>query len=176
MYTPRDLNYEPLYAVATFLSPLQCNDLSEPEKKIARDYLKAEVQKLEDYMGEEAIETNDKIGGVEDHEKVYIPGAGHLGKLNNRNLRRLNQEADFDTRYIMLCYQVSVLLYFHQITDLGKTWKGTRRTLLRLWPSCRPAGRSRSLVTRSSAGSWSAASALQNLPTLPVTPNSTSTE
>ena len=48
MYTPRDLNYEPLYAVATFLSPLQCNDLSEPEKKIARDYLKAEVQSLGD--------------------------------------------------------------------------------------------------------------------------------
>ena len=41
---------------------LQSNDLSEPEK-ITRDYLKAEVQKLEDYMGEEAIETNDKIGG-----------------------------------------------------------------------------------------------------------------
>ena len=56
------------------------------------------MQKLEDYMGEEAIETNDKIGGVEDHEEVYIPGAGHLGKLNNRDLRRLNQEADFDTR------------------------------------------------------------------------------
>ena len=50
-----------MYAVATFLSPLQSNDLSEPEKKIARDHLKAEVQKLEDYMGEEAIETNDKI-------------------------------------------------------------------------------------------------------------------
>ena len=91
-----------MYAVATFLSPLQSNDLSEPEKKIARDHLKAEVQKLEDYMGEEAIKTNDKIGGVEDHKEVYIPGAGHLGKLNNRDLRRLNQEADFDTRYIML--------------------------------------------------------------------------
>ena len=114
---------QPLYAVATFLSPLQSNDLSEPEKKIARDHLKAEVQKLEDYMGEEAIETNDKIGGVEDHEEVYIPGAGHLGKLNNRDFRRLNQEADFDTRYIMLCYQVSVLLYFYQITDLGRPGK-----------------------------------------------------
>ena len=83
MYMPRDLNYEPLYAVATFLSPLQSNDLSEPEKKIARDYLKAEVQKLEDYMGEEAIATNDNIGGVivEDHEEVYILGASRLGKL-----------------------------------------------------------------------------------------------
>ena len=87
MYTPRDLNYEPLYAVATFLSPLQCNDLSEPEKKIARDYLKGEVRKLGDYMGEKAIETNDNIGVVEDHEEVYIPGAGRLGKLNNHDLR-----------------------------------------------------------------------------------------
>ena len=52
-----------------------------------RDYFKAEVQKLEDYMGEGAMDT---IGGVEDHEEVYIPGAGHLGKLNNRDLRRLN--------------------------------------------------------------------------------------
>ena len=71
MYTPRDLNYEPLYAVATFLSPLQCNDLSEPEKKIARDYLKGEVRKLGDYMGEKAIETNDNIRGVdvEDHAR-----------------------------------------------------------------------------------------------------------
>ena len=87
-----------MYAVATFLSPLQSNDLSEPEKKIARDHLKAEVQKLEDYMGEEAIETNDKIGGVEDHEEVYIHGADNPRMLNNRDLRRLNQEADFDTR------------------------------------------------------------------------------
>ena len=90
MYTPRDLNYEPLYAVATFLSPLQSNDLTEPEKKIARDYLKSEVQKLEDYMGEEAMQTNDNIRGVEDHKEVYTPGAGRLGKLNHRDLRRLN--------------------------------------------------------------------------------------
>ena len=74
-----------MYAVATFLSPLQSNDLSEPEKKIARDHLKAEVQKLEDYMGEGAMDTNENIGGVEDHKKVYIPGAGCLGKLNNRD-------------------------------------------------------------------------------------------
>ena len=39
---------------------------------------------------------------VEDHEEVYIPGASHLGKLNHCDLRRLNHEADFDTRYIML--------------------------------------------------------------------------
>ena len=48
------------------------------------------MQKLEDYMGEEAMQTNDNIRGVEDHEDVYIPGAGRLGKLNHRDLRRLN--------------------------------------------------------------------------------------
>ena len=36
-----------------------------------RDYFKAEVQKLEDYMGEGAMDTNENIGGVEDHEEVY---------------------------------------------------------------------------------------------------------
>ena len=61
------------------------------------------MQKLEDSMGEEAIETDDNIGGVdvEDYEEVYIPGANRLGKLNLCDLRRLNQDADFDTRYIM---------------------------------------------------------------------------
>ena len=110
-----------MYAVATFLSPLQSNDLSEPEKKIARDHLKAEVQKLEDYMGEEAIKTNDKIGGVEDHEEVYIPGAGHLGKLNNRDLRRLKQEADFDTRYIMISNFSFTILSVESIYRFGRT-------------------------------------------------------
>ena len=33
--------------MATFLAPLQSNLLSEPEKKIAREYLKTEVEKLE---------------------------------------------------------------------------------------------------------------------------------
>ena len=42
MYTPRDPDYEPLYASTTFLSPLQSNDLSEAEKKMAREYLKEE--------------------------------------------------------------------------------------------------------------------------------------
>ena len=62
-----------------------------------RDYFKAEVQTLEDYMGEGAMDTNENIGGVEDYEEVYIPGARCLGKLNNCDLRRLKQEADFDT-------------------------------------------------------------------------------
>ena len=43
------------------------------------------MQKLEDYMGEEAMQTNDNIRGVEDHKEVYIPGAGRLGKLNHRD-------------------------------------------------------------------------------------------
>ena len=48
------------------------------------------MQKLKDYMGEEAMLTNDNIRGVEDHKEVYTPGAGRLGKLNHRDLRRLN--------------------------------------------------------------------------------------
>ena len=88
MYMPRDLNYEPLYAVATFLSPLQSNDLSEPEKKIASDYLKRCRSSRTTWVM--AMQTNDNIRGVEDHEEVFIPGAGCLGKLNHCDLRRLN--------------------------------------------------------------------------------------
>ena len=72
-------------------------------------------------MGEEAIKTNVKIGGVEDHEEVYIPGAGHLGKLNNRDLRRLNQEADFDTRYIMISNFSFTILSVESIYRFGRT-------------------------------------------------------
>ena len=65
-------------------------------------------------------QTNDKIGGVEEHEEVYIPGAGRLGKLNNRDLRRLNQEADFDTRYIMLSNFSFTILSFESIYRFAK--------------------------------------------------------
>ena len=86
-----------------------------------RDYFKAEVQKLEDYMGEGAMDTNENIGGVEDHEEVYIPGAGCLGKLNNRDLRRLKQEADFDTRYIMISNFSFTILSVESIYRFGRT-------------------------------------------------------
>ena len=49
MYNTKDPHYEPLYAAATFLAPLQSNDLTETEKKLAREYLKEETKKLEDY-------------------------------------------------------------------------------------------------------------------------------
>ena len=78
------------------------------------------MQNLEDYMGEEAMQTNDNIRGVEVHEEVYILGAGHLGKLNNCALRRLNQEADFDTRYIMLSNYSFTILSFESIYRFGK--------------------------------------------------------
>ena len=71
-------------------------------------------------MGEEAMQTNDNIRGVEDHEEVYIPGASRLGRLNNRDLRRLNQEADFDTRYIMLSNFSFTILSFESIYRFGK--------------------------------------------------------
>ena len=56
------------------------------------------MQKLEDYMCKEAIETNENIMGDEDHDEVYIPGAGRLWKLNHGDLRKFNQEANSDTR------------------------------------------------------------------------------
>ena len=71
-------------------------------------------------MGEEATRTNDNIRGVDVDEEVYIPGAGRLGKLNNRDLRRLNQEADFDTRYIMLSKLSFTILSFESIYRFGK--------------------------------------------------------
>ena len=74
-------------------------------------------------------------------------------KLNNRDL------GDWNRKLTLILgtswYPISVLLYFqlNQFTDMGEPWTRTRMTLSRLWPSCRPAGRSRSLVTCSSTGS-----------------------
>ena len=96
--------------MATFLAPLQSNLLSESEKKIAREYLKEEVKKLEENDVVAAMENNNTQGGEggEDHEDedteeegagVYIPGAGLLAKLNTRDLRRFDNDAEFDTRF-----------------------------------------------------------------------------
>ena len=102
MYNTKDPHYEPLYAAATFLAPLQSNDLTETEKKLAREYLKEETKKLEDY--DVAVEVDGDTPGAEEkqEEAVYIPGAGRLSKLNNRDLRRLNKEGEFDTRFVSL--------------------------------------------------------------------------
>ena len=104
MYTTKEKKYEPLYAVTTFLAPLQQNDLSEAEKKIAREYLKTEVEKLEEFdiTTDSTMENNNCEGKKDQENDVYIPGAGRLGRLNNRDLRRLNKEAEFDTRYASL--------------------------------------------------------------------------
>ena len=102
MYNTKDPHHKPLYAAATFLSPLQSNDLTEIEKKLAREYLKEETKKLEDY--DQAVEFNGDTPGAEEkqEEAVYIPGAGRLSKLNNRDLWRLNKEGEFDTRFVAL--------------------------------------------------------------------------
>ena len=92
--------------MATFLAPLQSNLLSEPEKKIAREYLKSEVEKLEENnevitSGNNNTQSNE--GGEDDAEEeeagVYIPGAGLLAKLNARDLRRIDKETEFDKRF-----------------------------------------------------------------------------
>ena len=102
IYNPRNVNYEKLYAVATFLAPLQSNLLSEPEKKIAREYLKTEVKKLEenDVAARENYNTQGDEGG-EDQEDTdqEDAGASLLAKLNTRDLRRLVNDAEFDTRF-----------------------------------------------------------------------------
>ena len=87
-----------LYAAAA----LQSNDLTEIGKKLAREYLKQETKKLKDY--DPAVEVNGDIPGAEEkqEEAVYIPGAGRLSKHNNRDLRRLDKEGEFDTRFVAL--------------------------------------------------------------------------
>ena len=112
IYTPKQKNYEELYTVATFLSPLHSNLLTEAEKKSAREYLKAEVKKLEDNEEVAARETeenqredeeDDDSDDEEDDSGVYIPGAGLLDNLNTRDLRRLGQENEFDKRCGCYC-------------------------------------------------------------------------
>ena len=115
IYMPKHENYEELYTVATFLSPLHSNLLTEAEKKSAREYLKAEVKKLEDNEEVAARETeenqredeeDDDSDDEEDNSGVYIPGAGLLDNLNTRDLRRLGQENEFDKRCGCGCYCV----------------------------------------------------------------------
>ena len=87
--------------MATFLAPLQSNLLSEPEKKIT------EVKKLEenDVAARENNNTRGDEGGEDQEDtdqedaEAYIPGASLLAKLNTRGLRRLDNDAEFDTRF-----------------------------------------------------------------------------
>ena len=93
--------------MATFLAPLQSNLLSEPEKKIAREYFKTEVKKLEenDVATRENNNTQGDEGGEDQEDtdqedaEANIPGATLLAKLNTRDLQRLDNDAEFDTRF-----------------------------------------------------------------------------
>ena len=78
MYNTKDPHYEPLYAAATFLAPLQSNDLTETEKKLAREYLKEETKKLEDYNQAVEVDGDTPAAAEKQEEAVYIPGAGSL--------------------------------------------------------------------------------------------------
>lgn len=126
MYKTTDPKYEILYAATSFLSPLQSNDLSEAEKKLAREYLKEETKKLETFN--QAAEENEDAQEAEEKqdEAVYIPGAGRLGRLNNRDLRRLNKEGEFETRSVLF-FGVQHIL-FGCSTDLQQTLIASRRT------------------------------------------------
>jgi len=70
IYNPKSPNYEKLYAVATFLAPLQSNLLSDPEKKIAREYLKTEVKKMEenDEVTTSRNNNSQRNEGGDDHD------------------------------------------------------------------------------------------------------------
>ena len=109
IYNPKSPNYEKLYAVATFLAPLQSNLLSDPEKKIAREYLKTEVKKMEENDEVTTSRNNNSHDDAEEEEDtgVYIPGAGLLSKLNARDLRRINKETKFVKRFESL----TILIY-----------------------------------------------------------------
>ena len=107
--------------MATFLAPLQSNLLSEPEKKIAREYLKTEVEKLDENnevttRGNNNTQSNeggeDNDDAEEEEAGVYIPGAGLLAKLNARDLRRIDKETEFDKRFESLTILIITFTLF----------------------------------------------------------------
>ena len=126
----KSANYEKLYAVATFLAPLQSNLLSDPEKKIAREYLKTEVKKMEenDEVTTSRNNNTQRDEGGDDHDDaeeeedtgVYIPGAGLLAKLNARDLRRIDKETEFDKRFESLLFTSLHYFLFRFSSDLDK--------------------------------------------------------
>lgn len=75
------------------------NDLSEAEKKLAREYLKEETKKLKTF--EQAAEENEDTHQDEgmQEEAVYIPGTGRQGRLKNRDLENLQR------RVLLKCNQ-----------------------------------------------------------------------
>ena len=104
------------------MAPLQSNLLSDAEKKIAREYLKTEVKKMEenDEVMTSGNNNTQRDEGGEDHDDteeeedtgVYIPGAGLLAKLNARDLRRIDKETEFDKRFESLTILIYKLTLF----------------------------------------------------------------
>ena len=103
------------------MAPLQSNLLSDSEKKIAREYLKSEVEKLEENnevitSGNNNTQRNeggeDKDDAEEEEAGVYIPGAGLLAKLNARDLRRIDKETEFDKRFESLTIHFRKFILF----------------------------------------------------------------
>ena len=96
------------------MAPLQSNLLSDPEKKIAREYLKTEVKKMEENDEVTTSRNNNSHDDAEEEEDngVYIPGAGLLAKLNARDLRRIDKETEFDKRFESLTILIYKLTLF----------------------------------------------------------------
>ena len=61
--------------MATFLAPLQSNLLSDAEKKIAREYLKTEVKKMEenDEVTTSRNNNSQRNEGGDDHDDGMTP-------------------------------------------------------------------------------------------------------
>ena len=102
------------------------DELSESEKKVAREYLKTEVEKLEENAevttsGNNNTQHNEGGEDKDDAEEegaagVYIPGAGLLAKLNARDLRRIDKETEFDKRFESLTILIKKFtLFSHQV-------------------------------------------------------------
>ena len=104
------------------MAPLQSNLLSDPEKKIAREYLKTEVKKMEENDEVTTSRNNNSHDDAEEEEDngVYIPGAGLLAKLNARDLRRIDKETEFDKRFESLLFTSLHYFLFRFSSDLDK--------------------------------------------------------
>ena len=90
----RSVGYSPIYCTTAFLSPLYQSLLSETEKKVAKKYLKEEVEKFEE-ADKEANQGEVSIPGVantQEEEDDFI-GAGLFSNLKPREVQKMKKES-----------------------------------------------------------------------------------
>ena len=94
IFDPKSVGYSPIYCTTAFLSPLYQSLLSETEKKVAKKYLKEEVEKFEE-AAEEANQGEVSIPGVantQEEEDDFI-GAGLFSNLKPREVQKIQKES-----------------------------------------------------------------------------------